>query len=110
VGVCVTQLDPGLMERGLAAAPDTVPTFNCAIASAEKIRFFSGRVSSGSKLHVSVGHDTVMAEVTAFGMPDGKATLTPQVDMTRQFLCPHLSDCASSFQGQGSHRIRPCGP
>lgn len=38
VGICVTQLDPGLVERGLAAAPGTVPTFNAAVASVEKIR------------------------------------------------------------------------
>ena len=96
VGLCVTQLDPALMERGLAAAPGTVPTFNAAVASVEKIRyalntlpcfiivqyltgppshplrrFFAGVVTTGSKFHVNVGHDTVMAELVAFGLPDG---------------------------------------
>ena len=61
------------MERGLAAAPGSVPTFNGAVASVEKIRFFGGPITSGSKLHVSVGHDTVMAQVIAFGVPDGEA-------------------------------------
>lgn len=62
-GVCVTQLDAGLMERGLAAAPGTVPTFSGAIAAVDKVRFFAGRVGSKSKFHVSVGHATVMAEI-----------------------------------------------
>ena len=64
------------MERGLAAAPGTIPTFNGAVASVEKIRFFGGPVTSGSKLHVSVGHDTVMAQVIAFGVPDGEEDCT----------------------------------
>ncbi len=42
VGVCVTQLDPKCVERGLACAPGSVPTFSGAIAAVEKIRFFQG--------------------------------------------------------------------
>nr|ADI46882.1 SelEFf [Volvox carteri f. nagariensis] len=72
VGICVTQLDAGLLERGLACAPGTVPTFTCAVAAVEKIRFYAGRVPSRAKFHVSVGHSTVMAEATFFGTPDGE--------------------------------------
>nr|ADI46930.1 SelEFm [Volvox carteri f. nagariensis] len=71
VGICVTQLDARLLERGLACAPGTVPTFSGAIATVEKIRFYAGRVPSHAKFHVSVGHTTVMAEMTFFGTPDG---------------------------------------
>lgn len=45
VGICVTQLDPGLLERGLACSPGTVPTFRGAIAAVEKIRFYAGACS-----------------------------------------------------------------
>jgi hypothetical protein len=38
----VTQLDPKLMERGLAAAPGSVPTFSGAVAAVEKVRFYDG--------------------------------------------------------------------
>ena len=72
MGVCVTQLDPGLLERGLAAEPGSVPTFNAAVAAVEKIRFFAGSVASGSKIHINIGHDTVMAEVSFFGLPDSE--------------------------------------
>ena len=68
----MTQLDPDLLERGLAAEPGSVPTFNAAVAAVEKIRFFAGNVLTGSKLHINIGHDTVMAEVTVFGLPDGE--------------------------------------
>ena len=76
VGICVTQLDPDVMERGLASEPGSVPTFNAAVAAVEKIRFFAGSVITGSKLHINIGHDTVMAEVTVFGLPDGEQDLT----------------------------------
>ncbi|KAJ9508060.1 hypothetical protein QJQ45_021390 [Haematococcus lacustris] len=72
VGICVTQLDPSLIERGLACAPGTVPTFNGAVAAVEKIRFYAGQVPSKAKFHVSVGHTTVMASLTFFGLPDGQ--------------------------------------
>ncbi len=42
VGICVTQLDAALVERGLACTPGTVPTFRGAIAAVEKIRFYAG--------------------------------------------------------------------
>jgi selenocysteine-specific elongation factor len=112
VGICVTQLDPKAIERGLAAAPGSVPTFSLALAQVEKIRFFAGgrlaahherggplpistgqhpalhllshqpptptpspvaagQVASKAKLHISVGHATVMAELLFFGLQDG---------------------------------------
>jgi hypothetical protein len=71
-GICVTKLDPDLLERGLAAAHGTVPTFSAAVAQVEKIRFYPGRVQSKSKVHVIVGHQTVMADLTFFGVPAGK--------------------------------------
>ena len=46
VGICVTQLDPKVIERGLACTPGSVPTFSAAIAAVEKIRFYQGVPSS----------------------------------------------------------------
>ncbi|GBG89227.1 hypothetical protein CBR_g48935 [Chara braunii] len=66
VGLCVTQLDSKLLERGLAAAPGSVPMLSAAVASVRKIRFFKGRISSKGKLHITVGHSTVMADVMFF--------------------------------------------
>jgi selenocysteine-specific elongation factor len=43
VGICVTQLDAKVVERGILAAPGTVPCFTGAVAAVDKIRFFKGR-------------------------------------------------------------------
>lgn len=66
-GVCVTQLDPNALERGLASAPDTVPTFSEAILQVHKVRFYQGHLRSSVKLHIISGHQTVMATLTFFG-------------------------------------------
>jgi selenocysteine-specific elongation factor len=42
VGICVTQLDAKVVERGILAAPGTVPCFTGAVAAVDKIRFFKG--------------------------------------------------------------------
>ena len=45
-GICVTQLDPDLLERGLACTPGSLPCFSSAVAAVEKVRFFVGPVHS----------------------------------------------------------------
>ena len=72
MGICVTQLDPTRVERGWLCTPGTVPTFSAAIAALEKIRFYVGDVRSKQRLHATVGHVTVMAEMQFFGLPDGE--------------------------------------
>lgn len=72
MGICVTQLDPSRVERGWLSTPGTVPVFLGAIAALEKIRFYTGPVKSRQKLHATVGHVTVMAEMHFFGLPEGE--------------------------------------
>jgi len=67
LGICVAGLDAKDLERGLVCAPGTVPTFHAAIVSARKIRFFKSAIRGGSKLHITIGHCTVMASVQFFG-------------------------------------------
>ena len=70
VGICLTQLDAALVERGVACTPGALPTFTGAIAAVDKIRFYVGHMPSKLKVHVTVGHQTVMGEVQFFGLPD----------------------------------------
>jgi selenocysteine-specific elongation factor len=67
LGICVTQLDPKLIERGMLAAPGTVPRFRTAVVLAQKIRYYKGRILSKMKFHVTVGHATAMATAEFFG-------------------------------------------
>ncbi|KAL0978352.1 hypothetical protein UPYG_G00169400 [Umbra pygmaea] len=69
VGVCVTQFDPKLLERGLVCTPGSLRTLHAALISVRKIGYFKGSLATRSKLHITVGHETVMARVTFFGLP-----------------------------------------
>lgn len=68
LGICVTQFDPKLLERGLVCAPGYVPTVFAVIVSMNKIRYYKGTVATKAKFHISVGHETLMAKVTIFGV------------------------------------------
>jgi small GTP-binding protein len=67
VGICVTNLDPNLIERGIAAAPGSVPLLTTVICMIKKVRFFRPACRSSTKFHVSIGHSTVVAAVTFYG-------------------------------------------
>lgn len=67
VGLCVTQLDAGLLERGFACTPETVPLCSAAVVLCRKVRFFQKECKSHSKVHVTLGHSTVVATVVFFG-------------------------------------------
>ncbi|XP_054639418.1 selenocysteine-specific elongation factor [Dunckerocampus dactyliophorus] len=73
VGVCVTQFDPKLLERGVVCTPGSLRTVHAAVISARKIGYFKGSLSTRAKFHVTVGHETVMARVTFFGLPEPRS-------------------------------------
>lgn len=69
VGVCVTQFDPKLLERGVVCTPGSLRTLFAAIISVRKIGYFKGSLATRAKFHITVGHETVMGKVTFFGLP-----------------------------------------
>ncbi len=68
-GVCVTQFDPSLLERGLVCAPGSVNVASAVIVDCNLIQYFKGEVKSKAKFHISLGHETVMAKLTLFSAP-----------------------------------------
>ncbi|KAM7005397.1 selenocysteine-specific elongation factor [Tautogolabrus adspersus] len=69
VGVCVTQFDPKLLERGVVCTPGSLRTLYAAVISVKKIGYFKGSLATRAKFHITVGHETVMARVSFFGLP-----------------------------------------
>lgn len=67
VGICVTNLDPSLIERSIAAAPGSVPSMRSAVCLVKKVRFYKHPCRSATKFHISIGHSTVIATVVFFG-------------------------------------------
>lgn len=82
-GICVSNLDAKVLERGIAASPGAVQLWKGGIAVVRKIRYYAGALPSGSKFHISVGHATVMATVTFWGareMYDDKVSVAQNSD------------------------------
>ncbi|KAG8232815.1 hypothetical protein J437_LFUL013576 [Ladona fulva] len=66
LGICVTQFDPKLLERGIGCSPGYVPIINAAILPVQRIAHFRHKICTRSKFHISLGHETVMAQVSFF--------------------------------------------
>ncbi|KAI9208924.1 eukaryotic elongation factor, selenocysteine-tRNA-specific [Polychytrium aggregatum] len=64
VGICVTKLEPSLVERGMLAAPGSVIFAHAALATAKRIRYFKPEIASKTKIHVTIGHETALATIT----------------------------------------------
>lgn len=69
IGICVTQLSSKLIERGVAGSPGAYLETNGAIISAQKIQFFKNSIKNKSRMHISIGHATVMATIQIFAIP-----------------------------------------
>ena len=67
VGICVTQFDPKLIERGIVCSPGALPLLHAAIAIVIPISHYKGDILTKAKFHISLGHETVMASCHFFG-------------------------------------------
>ncbi|CAH8834581.1 unnamed protein product [Trichobilharzia szidati] len=69
-GICVPQLDPSLLERGLVgdlSSDDNLTLCHgCILSCVEKVRYYKNPVKSKSRLHIFVGQETVLANLTFF--------------------------------------------
>ena len=90
VGICVTQFDPKLLERGLVCSPSTIPTIFAAVISVKHIPYYKGTITSKSKFHITIGHETVMGKLQVFGLPPDQPIDSSQestsFDMTREYV------------------------
>jgi len=66
IGLCVTQFNAKLMERGIISQPGYLRPVYAVCVKLQPIRYYKQTIKSRSKLHISVGHDTVMASLTLF--------------------------------------------
>ncbi|KAK2502272.1 hypothetical protein MC885_019860 [Smutsia gigantea] len=89
LGICVTQFDPKLLERGLVCAPESLHTVHAALISVEKIPYFRGPLQTKAKFHITVGHETVMGRLMFFSpAPDffDHEPVLDSFDFSREYL------------------------
>ena len=85
LGICVTQFDPKLLERGLVCSPGSLPTVYAGVASVNRIKYFKGSIATSAKFHISLMHETVMARLTFFGLPSSEASSNCDFDWAKQY-------------------------
>ncbi|XP_027813660.1 selenocysteine-specific elongation factor isoform X1 [Ovis aries] len=115
LGICVTQFDPKLLERGLVCAPESLHTVHAALISVEKIPYFRGPLQTKAKFHITVGHETVMGRVMFFSPAPDSLDREPVLDsfdfsreylFQEQYLCPGPAEAdaaeATEKAGQAS--------
>ncbi|XP_062970637.1 selenocysteine-specific elongation factor [Cynocephalus volans] len=99
LGICVTQFDPKLLERGLVCAPESLHTVHAALISVEKIPYFRGPLQTKAKFHITVGHETVMGRLMFFSPDPDSFDHEPVLDsfdfsreylFQEQYLCKDL--------------------
>uniref|UniRef100_A0A2K6L167 Eukaryotic elongation factor, selenocysteine-tRNA specific n=1 Tax=Rhinopithecus bieti TaxID=61621 RepID=A0A2K6L167_RHIBE len=89
LGICVTQFDPKLLERGLVCAPESLHTVHAALISVEKIPYFRGPLQTKAKFHITVGHETVMGRLMFFTpAPDNfdQEPILDSFDFSQEYL------------------------
>ncbi|KAF0717845.1 Aste57867_2045 [Aphanomyces stellatus] len=82
VGIRLHGLDASTLERGLAITPQSLGFTSNLVLRVHQIRFFSLACASGAKVHVTVGHATVLAKTTFF--TGDRAT--DLFDATREYM------------------------
>ncbi|KAF6302839.1 eukaryotic elongation factor, selenocysteine-tRNA specific [Rhinolophus ferrumequinum] len=104
LGICVTQFDPKLLERGLVCAPESLHIIHAALISVEKIPYFRGPLQTKAKFHITVGHETVMGRLMFFSPAPDSFDHEPVLDafdfsreylFQEQYLCKDLAPAAT---------------
>lgn len=71
VGICVTNIDASLLERGLVTTSthkNCLQYVTAVIIKFNRVRYFKKDIKSKSKFHCSVGHETSLGKVTFFSI------------------------------------------
>lgn len=98
-GICVSNLDAKLLERGIAATPGAVQLWKSAIAVVRKVKYYKGTLHCNSKFHISVGHSTVMATVTFWGareLYDSMKTKANQIEQDTKTAETQVTETTTS--------------
>ena len=59
------------------------------IINLEKVKYFKSTISSGSKFHISIGHETVLGKITLFAEPEeasSKLPINKEFDLNREYI------------------------
>jgi len=100
VGMCVTQFDPSQVERCLLASPGYLRMFYAAIIRVHKVSYHKLDCKTGSRFHISIGHETVMAKTTFFSSSEADFSYDHEYPFQEFLLSP-----SASAESSASHQF-----
>lgn len=66
LGICVTNFDAKLIERGIACMPDYAKTSYGVIIKYNKIKHYKHNIQTNSHIHITIGHETIVGKIEIF--------------------------------------------
>ena len=100
LGICVTQFDAKLLERGLVCSPGSIPWIYGGVIDLNRIPYFKGTLSEKSKYHISFGHETVLAKLVLFKSVGGNVA---EFSLEDEFL--HVEDLSAEDEDDAPKRL-----
>ncbi|CAB4054742.1 selB [Lepeophtheirus salmonis] len=88
IGICVTQFDAKLLERGIVSTPKTVPIVYAVILQLNKIAYYKSDICTKSKFHFCLGHETVLGRITVFGNDKEEFSLDDEFRFMEKYRSP----------------------
>ncbi|KAG2374473.1 hypothetical protein C9374_010757 [Naegleria lovaniensis] len=85
IGIAVTKLDSKKLERGFVCDKGYIEIIDTVLATASRIRFFKKDIKGGAKYHVSIGHETVMGNMTLISRPKKEGVSSEVFDTTLEY-------------------------
>uniref|UniRef100_A0A182NH28 Selenocysteine-specific elongation factor n=1 Tax=Anopheles dirus TaxID=7168 RepID=A0A182NH28_9DIPT len=93
-GICITQFDPKLLERGIVCAPNHVQHVYAAIVRLCSVKYYKRPIKSKAKFHITCGYETVLAAVLLFtGDGDGSFSLPQQYEYLEELFSDDRGQC-----------------
>ncbi|XP_019932573.3 selenocysteine-specific elongation factor [Aedes albopictus] len=84
VGICITQFDPKLLERGLLCKVGYVTDIYAAVFRLNTIKYYKGSLKHKSKFHITCGYETVMSTLTLFKGSSPEFTASEQYEFLEE--------------------------
>lgn len=104
-GVCISNFDSKQFERGVVSAPNYVKTSYGVIINVEKIKYYKSAISSGSKFHISIGHETLLGKIVLFAEPQaGNTPSNNEFDFNREYI--YLDEINSQEKKEVNTRLQ----
>lgn len=80
-GICLANVDAKQFERGIIAEPNYVKNSFAVIVSLNRIKHFKSNIETGSKFHITIGHETLIGKIELFGLSETDVKETSNRDL-----------------------------